>query len=375
MVKRVLHTLNGLNMGGKEMFVMNFYRQLDKNKVQFDFLTFQKEYDYFVPEIISLGGEVNTIDIDSNSIKFFSIVKRMVKTYIFFKKSNYEIVHCHGCSFFEILMVSIPAKLSKRKRIISHSHNPGIPKNTKLDDLMRKLFKELINWSCTDYFACSDIAALSKYPQRIIDRNRVVYIKNAIDLCKYVFNKDIRNLYREKLGISSMETVIGSVGRLENQKNHSLLIDIFKEYHCLNKNSKLLLVGDGSLKNKLVDKVKSIGLENSVVFTGNVDNPSFYYQVMDLFVLTSYYEGLPFVAIEAQCSGLLCYFSNAITEQAIILDTTKQIDINLDPREISCQLEKTFNLNNRVKAYEVLKNEGFDIVDEAYKLTQFYLNV
>ena len=160
----------------------------------------------------------------------------------------------------------------------------------------------------TDYFACGRDAGIYLFGNHAVDSGKVTILPNAVDYEKFSYNIQLRNEIREKYNIEDSTIVVGHVGRFFEQKNHEFLIDIFEEYHKENLDSILVMLGDGELINKIKDKVTQKKLEGSVCFLGNQSNVAEWYQAMDMFLLTSYYEGFPVVGVEAQVSGLPCYF-------------------------------------------------------------------
>lgn len=374
--RRVLQVLEGLDIGGKEIFAMNFYRNIDKEKVQFDFAVNSNEIGFFEPEIQELGGKVFHYS-NNSSVKsgFAGFINNMYSFYRFIRIHKYSVVHIHGCSFFAILTASIPCKLCGVKNIIAHAHNPGMPSGGKLDSFLRKVLKYLIAWSCNYYFTCSDIAAESKYPKFVLNE-KLTYIHNAIELNKFRFSEFDRKQIRGKYNIKNDEIVLGIIGRLEEQKNHEYLINVFDKLNSVNRKYKLLIVGAGSLERKLKKQVKELGLESRVIFVGNTSEPSKFYSAMDIFLLPSLYEGFPFVLIEAQASGLPCVISKKITKSVCLLESTKQIGI--ETSDVLQWVEVITNISvtqNRENAVEILKKQGFEIEDESKHLQEIYLGM
>ena len=295
--------------------------------------------------------------------------------YKMINKKEYDIVHIHGCSFFAILTASIPCKIVGIKNIIAHAHNPGTPTGSKIDKLLRGVLKQLLAWSCNQYFTCSDLAADSKYTKKILKQN-LTYIHNAINLDKFQYDEIARNEIRNKYQVSSENILLGIVGRLEEQKNHEYLIYVFNELRKKNSNYKLIIVGTGSLEEKLKEKVKELSLQSSIIFVGNTSEPSKFYSAMDIFLLPSLYEGFPFVMIEAQANGLPCVISNQITNEVCILKTTHQLPI--EKNTINQWVDRIENIDlveERRKAIQILEKQGFEIKEETKHLESMYIKM
>ena len=220
------------------------------------------------------------------------------------------------------------------------------------------------------YCACSKIAGESKFIDSVV-KDKLIIIKNGIDVEKFKFNVRKRVELRGLLNIQDDEFVVGHVGRFSDEKNHTFLIDIFNEIVKLRPLSRLMLIGSGELESTVKDKVKLLDLEEKVLFIGNVNNVYDYYQAMDCFVLPSKFEGLPLVGIEAQSVGLLCFFADTITSELGVTSLARYISLNEIPKvwaEKICENNK----EDRLDMTEAIKNAGFDIETEIKKIESFY---
>lgn len=351
--------------GGVESVVMNYYRNIDRNKIQFDFICDNDSTNIPYAEIESLGGKVILISPYQKVIKYHKELKRVLKD------GNYKIVHSHintlsVFSLFAAKCAGVPVR-------IAHSHSTT-NKKEKSKNLMKQLLRQFSKVFATDYMCCSELAGRWLFGDKEYDKGNVYLLNNAIDLDKFKYDEVVRKEKRKELNIDDDTLVIGHVGRFVEQKNHRFLIDIFNEVHKQNENSILLLVGQGPLMEKIKEKVKSLGIEDCVKFLGQRNDINELYQVMDLFLFPSLYEGLGMVAVEAQVSGLPCVVATEIPEIAKV--TEKITFINLENKiEIWTEIifkylkninRKNINFTNGIKKYDIIK--------ETTKLEKKYLN-
>ncbi len=297
------------NLGGIETYLINYYRNIDKSKIQFDFTNIYPNDLCFQGEIIKFGGKVYKVsNYYKHPIKYIREVIKIIK------ENNYQIVHCNMNSA-AILYPLIAAKLAGAKVIIAHSHNESSDKGI-IKKLLHNLNKHFIPLFANSFFACSIDAGKWFFSEKILNSDNFSIIKNAIDIDKFKYNEKLRDKYRKELNISKDTVVIGHVGRFQIQKNHDKLVDIFYEYQKLNNNSKLLLIGSGPLESVIKDKVHKLDIVDKVIFLGNRHDVESIMQAMDLFVLPSLYEGLGIVLIEAQSSGLPVLTTTDIPNEA-----------------------------------------------------------
>ena len=303
---------------GVESVIMNYYRHLDHSRVQFDFICDEDSTRIPYDEIKKLGGRVFLVPKYQNLPKYLKALEKL------FKENQYRIVH----SNINTLSV-FPLYAAKKAGVpirISHSHSTSNPKEWKRN-LIKNILRPFSKRYATDYFACSELAGRYLFGNKAFDQGEVKIIHNAIDVEKFKFDEVARKKLRKEFGIKDSTVVIGHVGRFVQQKNHTFLVDVFKEYHKKNPDSKLLLVGSGPLEDKIKKKVEKLGLKDSVLFLGQRDDINKLYSVMDVFCLPSLYEGLPVVGVEAQAAGLPCVFSDKISDDIKITDSIKFIKL------------------------------------------------
>ena len=269
--------------GGVESVVMNYYRNIDKEKIQFHFLCDEDSTDIPYQEIEKQGGKVIIIP------PYQKLFKYQKELYRIFKENNYKIVHSH------INALSVfPLRIAKKAGIpirIAHSHTTSNKKEWKRN-LIKNILRPFSKVYANVFFACTKHAGEWLFGKKIIERKELNVINNAIDLKKFEFNENTREDLRKELGIKEDVLVIGHVGRFMKQKNHEFLIDVFNELIKKNENSILMLIGQGPLLNEMKQKVRDLNIEDKVKFIGQVTNVEKYYNIMDVFLFPSIYEGL-----------------------------------------------------------------------------------
>lgn len=285
--------------GGVESVVMNYYRHLDHDKIQFDFICDDDSTNIPYDEIEKLGGKVILIPPYQKVFKYQKELRRVLRD------GKYKIVHSHinTLSVFPLYAakkVGVPVR-------IAHSHSTTNKKEWK-KNLLKQVLRPFSKKYATNYMCCSELAGRWLFGDKTYDEGKVYLLNNAIDLDKFKYDKKIRDKKRKELGIKEDTIVIGHIGRFVAQKNHTFLIDIFNQFHKKEKNSILLLAGQGPLQEEIKNKVRELGLDDSVRFLGQRNDANELYQAFDVFLLPSLYEGLPVVGVEAQASGLLCFF-------------------------------------------------------------------
>jgi glycosyltransferase EpsF len=361
---RIVHVIGKWVGGGVEAVVMNYYRHIDKTKIQFDFICDNDSTNIPYEEIESLGGRVILIPPYQ---KIFSYQKELQKV---LKENNYKIVHSHinTLSVFPLYAakkVGIPVR-------IAHSHSTTNKKEWK-KNLMKQFLRPFSKKYATDYMCCSELAGRWLFGNKEYDKGNVYLLNNAIDLDKFKYDEKIRKEVRKELNIKDDTLVIGHIGRFVAQKNHTFLIDIFNEIHKNNNDSILLLAGQGPKENEIKEKVKTLNLEKNVVFLGQRNDANRLYQAFDVFLLPSLYEGLPVVGVEAQASGLLCILSESMTQETKVLDTTTFISLEESSKEWSTKLLDNYKNFKRRDTTKEITNNNVNIKQESIKLENKYV--
>jgi len=299
---RVLQVFSRMDRGGAETTIMNFYRKIDRNKVQFDFLVHTDEKCAYDDEIELLGGRIFRIPRYSinNNIKYFRLWINFLK-----RHSEYRIIHGH---YFTISAIYFCAAKIFNSVCIAHSHNTNYM-GPRTKRIMKRLITFPVRYIADYLFACSKDAGIWLYGKNALRDKKFLLMNNSLDTKRFIFNSKNRGKKRKELKIIN-KFVIGHIGRFDLQKNHIFIIEIFKKIFTIDKNSILILVGDGKLK--IEQKVLDMGLYGNVIFTGVRSDIPELLQAMDVFLFPSLYEGFPLVLLEAQASGLKCIPRNVI---------------------------------------------------------------
>ncbi len=357
-ILRIAQVMGKMENGGVESVVMNYYRHIDRSKIQFDFIA---DNDSSIPqraEIEALGGRVIEV------APYQKINRYLAELTEIFKKNEYKIVHSH----LNTLSV-FPLYAAKKAGVpirIAHNHSTA-GKGEYKKNIMKYMLRPFAKVNATHYAACSRYAGAWLFGEKAVDSGEVTIFNNAIDLDKFKFNEEVRSRVRRTLDIED-RFVVGHIGRFCYQKNHEFLIDIFNAVHQKNPNAVLMLIGEGDLEYAVRQKVEDKGLMDSVMFLGNRNDVHELYQAMDVFVLPSRYEGLGMVAVEAQIAGVRTIVSTEVPDDVAITDSIEFLNLS----------DSVERWNDKVlngKEHPVLlkdKSDQFNIHIWSQKLEEYY---
>ncbi|MGJ7911435.1 glycosyltransferase family 1 protein [Neobacillus sp. LXY-1] len=362
---RILHVVVNMNRGGAETLIMNLYRNIDRTKVQFDFLTCKP--GVFDSEIMEMGGKVHRIPYltDVGHLKYVEALKN------FFTSNNqYKIVHSHmdkmsGLVLREAKRAGIPTR-------ISHSHN-----TSSEGGIASKVYKwyagNFILHSATNLLACSSGAAEWLFKRKSAETK---IVKNGIVSELFDYSEEVRKEVRDELNISNDEYILGHVGRFNLQKNHNFLIEVFAKLNKKVNHSTLLLIGDGPLRTSMEKKAKELQVSDKVKFLGIRSDIHRILQSLDVFVFPSLHEGLPVSLVEAQGAGLPCIISDGISRE---VDLGGDLIDFLSLSEQDEWIRKLMDLQSKKfyrQSYSTLiSNKGYDIRESAEYMEIFYLGL
>ena len=365
-VVRVLHVLGSMNRGGQETFIMNVYRNIDRSKVQFDFLINVQEKCDYEDEIISLGGIIYRIP--RRFPNYWKHLKAMRK--FFRENTQYNVIHQHTNSLTAISTALCAKKVNKSK-IIYHCHSSK-PDKGIVNQIFDFYYKPKVKEYVTHYFACSELAAENLFGKHI-EQSEVKIINNAIDSAKFVYNITVRAQKRKEFGVEN-KFVIGHVGRFAEAKNHAFLIDVFSQIHKQNDDAVLLLIGDGERRGAIEKQVQSLNLKKSVIFAGTREDIPELLCAMDVFLFPSLWEGMPMALVEAQASGLHCVVADSITKEVDFAGLTEHISLNKSAEYWAGKVLMYTDSYERKNMQDKVEKAGFDINEITWRLESFYLS-
>ena len=357
---RVLQVVTNMDRGGLETMLMNYYRHMNRERVQFDFLVHRQERAAYDDEIEALGGKIYRLPrLVPWSKSYLSALNCFYDEH-----PEYKIVHVH-----QDCLSSVILKVAKKHGVpvrIAHSHTTCQDKDIKYP--VKLLCMRSIPEYATHLFACSAAAGDWMFRGR-----EYQLLANAVDTEQFLFSADRAVKIRETLGLAQNTYLIGHVGSFWRPKNHSFLVDIFAKVVARAPDARLLLVGDGGRLLEIKEKVASLNLSDKVIFTGVRSDIPDLMQAMDVFAFPSLYEGLGIVLIEAQASGLPCIVSDTIPPEAYLTDLVFPKKLSASPEEWADVILEKRNTPRTDHSAEIAAH-GFDITTEAVKLQEFYLS-
>lgn len=349
---KVCHVIGNFVNGGVESVLLRYLPFFDKNKFEIHIVAHGVEVASCLQSFVDLGCITHII-----TPKRVSLIRNIAELYNLFSSEKYDVVHSHltewACApLFAAARAGVPIR-------INHSHMVEYPAG------IRKIYYKarfmLGKKYSTHYFACGESAARYLFGNEAYENGVVNIVPNAFNVSDYRFNKDARLKVRNDLCIDDETYVIGHVGRFERQKNHELLLDLFSEFHSNNPNSVLLLVGDGSLRCEMQNKIEELDLVNSVNLLGVRDDLPELYSSFDLFVFPSLYEGLGIVLLEAQMAGLPVVASSEVPIEADVGGNLTTLSVKEAPAQWAkvCQdkiMDKRVEIPlNRIAQYDIDK--------------------
>lgn len=359
-VYRVLHIVHKMSYGGIETFLMNIYRNIDREEIQFDFAVHTDVSGDYDEEIRQLGGNIYYFTSRrKNIIKYYRDWKKFLKD----NKDKYIAIHMHVSSLTTILPLKIAKKYGIKKRFM-HAHNT-YQKGT-MHNILNKLHQNKIDKIATKCLACSTEAGKYMYGDKHFE-----LVNNAICAKKYSFNQQKRSEIRKKMNLENKFAIL-HIGRFNYQKNHKFLIKIFGQIVKKEPNARLFLIGTGELQGQIRNSVKERKLEDKVYFLNTRSDINDIMQAMDVFVFPSWHEGLPVVLIEAQAAGLKIIASDSISKEVKITDLLEFVSLSDNP-ETWAEIVLKNKEYNRENTYKHIVNAHYDIEDVIGKLKKYYM--
>ena len=352
---RVLNVISSLNNAGTEAVVINYFRLMDKNSIQFDFMVLDEKSDYYQNELLGYGCNIYRIpNFKSNPLKNIKLRKKIIK------EGKYDIVEVHSPSAERYAY----CKLAKRygSYSIFHIHNTDFRKK----NFILKFFQRQVIKYSDQIVTCSQFAA-----NTVIGRNADGIVYNAINYDRYKFIYNNRMKIRKYYGLKDTDLLIGNVGRFSTQKNHLFLLRVFNELVKKKNNVYLLLKGFGEERENIENYIKNNKLGDKVIIEENYLAEELY-SSFDLYAVPSIFEGLAVTLIEAQTNGLPIVVSSNTTKEAMINKNVIFADLVEDNW---LKLLSDNSIYNRIKfEYVDLVKSRYDIVTESKLREEFYLS-
>ncbi len=361
---RVAQVVGKMSPGGKKNLILEYYRHIDREKVQFDFICDLDSEDFSAKEIEKLGGRIYMIPPYQKIIANMKEMKRICQI------NNYQVMHAWNSTMNVFPMwiaksVGIPVRINES---ISMAHEGDW--RTKI----KKILRPMSTLFATHYMACGEDCGRWQFGDKLFDMGKVDVFKTVINTGFNTYNSIVRDSTRKKYGWEN-RIVIGHIGRFVPQKNTIRLIEIFAAIAAKEPKAVLCLIGDGELKEKVLDRIKVLGIENKVNYLGRREDIQQFYNAMDCFLLPSLYEGLPVVGLEAESCGLPMFFSTEVTREANacelghFIELSKSDDYWADAVLKACRE----NMPKRRSHAKEVADAGFDSASEALRLQDYYL--
>ena len=362
---RIAVIMGKMDSGGKKNLVMEYYRHIDRDKVQFDFICDSDSQAIPDEEICSLGGRVYRIT------PYQHIVRNMIDVWKLCINNRYPVMHAYNSTMN--LFPMFVAKMSGVSVRISESLS--MAHEGEFKTVLKKMLRPMSKWFATHYMACGEDCGRWQFGDKLFDTGKVAVFKTVVNTEFNSYRPEIREQTRKEFELDG-KMVIGHIGRFVPQKNPLFLLDIVAEVFKREKNAVLLLIGDGNLKEEMLKKIDALGISKQVKYLGRREDIQQFYNAMDSFLLPSLYEGLPVVGLEAQSCGLPMFFSTEVTPEASACELSHFLNLSDSPKKWADELIKAMNENMPVRksrAKDVAK-AGFDSASEARRLQQYYID-
>ncbi len=368
-MRRVLEVnVDDKGYGGVFSFVKNIVNYIDKNKINVNVCAFEPfEKEISKQSIRKFGGEV--YDCSSYGNFVFKQLSSCIKFYKLLKKESFDVIHIHSDVAYKLLLYGVVAKISGNEKIIVHSHSAGVDGRYKqLKKIMQQVAKLLLAQINFTKCSCSIMAADWMYISK--QAQKAIILNNGIELDKFRYDEQKYSHIREKMNISNKK-VIGTVARFSYQKYPEKLLEVFKCLLDISDEYVLLWVGTGPLRSDVMHKAKEYGIDKNIIFYGNSDNVQDLYQAMDVFVLTSRFEGLCIAAVEAQAAGLPCLCSAEMSTETKLYDGYYSLSINESSDKWANCLSTLSGIRKK-DTYEIIKAKGYELADSIKKIEKIY---
>lgn len=362
---RILHMIGSLELGGSQTMVMNLYRYIDKNNIQFDFILDHPDCLYYAEEIKQLGGRIYFLP----GFKGTNILELKAAWNSFFDEhSEYTILHSHVRSY-----ASLYLPIAKKHGLCTIIHSHSTSNGSGLSACVKAILQYPLRFQADYFFGCSKEAGRWLFGDKVINGDHYFMLQNAIDLKKYLPNEAVRIKYRREINANGETKVFIHVGRLHEAKNHLFLLELFSNYQKKHNNALLVLVGDGDLRTIIEDKIDELGIKKNVRMLGARNDVPNWLKAADCFLFPSNWEGLPVTVVEAQAAGLPCLISDNVTRDVNVSDLVKDLPID---KGTDLWVKAIENLDfKRRNVFREIKKAGFDVQNTAKWISEFYMGL
>ncbi len=362
---RIAIVAGKVDSGGKKNLIMEYYRHVNRDEIQFDFICDSDSQAIPTDEIESLGGRVYII------APYQHIFRNMKDMRNIFKKNKYSVVHAYNSTMnlfpmFVAKQCGIPVRISES---LSMAHEGD------WKTILKKMLRPMSKWFANYYMSCGEDCGRWQFGNKYFDAGKVDVFKTVINTEFNAFNQEVRDITREKYGWEN-KIVIGHIGRFTAQKNSLFVIEIFAAIAKKEPNAVLCLIGDGELKEDILQKINELDISSQVNYLGRREDIQQFYNAMDCFILPSLYEGLPVVGLEAESCGLPMFFSSEVTKEANacelghFISLSQSCDVWAEEILSACKQ----NMDIRTSHSKQVRDAGFDSASEALSLQKYYLD-
>lgn len=364
-VLRVAVVIGKMDSGGKKNLVMEYYRHIDKSKVQFDFICDQDSQAIPTEEIESMGGRVFLVPPYQHPFGY------MIQLFRLCRKNRYQVIHAYNSTMNVFPMciaklAGIPVRISES---LSMAHEGD------WRTILKKMLLPFSRRFATHYMACGEDCGRWQFGNKMFHSGRVAVFKTVINTAANAYDPDLRAKTRKAYGLDQY-IVLGHIGRFVPQKNPLFLLDICNEIFQMEKDARLLLIGDGELKSAMMDKIEKLGIRDKVIYLGRREDIGQFYNAMDAFLLPSLYEGLPVVGLEAQSAGLPIFFSSEVTREVRASALGHFLELDRSAKEWAEAILNAIRANREIRRSwsKEVAEAGFDSASEAMRLQKYYFN-
>lgn len=365
---KIAHVAGGLTTGGVEAVIYNYFSHMDTAQYELVYISYDTPDPKVKERFEALGFTVYTV-----TKKKENFIKSCREVFCILKKHDIQIIHSHMtlmCFITNIIGMAAGVKVR-----ISHSHLVERPSG-KLKKYIFCIYKYLSRVTATDYFTCSHDAGIYLFGQKAYASGKIHLLNNAFSISSYAYDKALADQSRKENNFENT-IVIGNVGRFTEQKNQEFILDIFKIFHSKCPDSRLLFVGSGPMMEEIESRVRHMGLEGYVIFTGSVTHPEKWYMSMDIFLFPSRYEGLGIAAVEAQAASLPVLASEAVPRGIVVSENVEFLPLTASPEVWAAQLQKLLDTRNLPRRHtqrltDSLRKHHYDINQEVAWLDLFY---